>query len=115
MTARETGRFLHALIILINLCTECIIEQKTQLLIGKVHSMKNIFEEEFDWILDEPKWKTKPRRDEESYCFNREFVKAFGLKSDCVGWCTLKGKNLNRELLEAIRQKDDDEKMHIRG
>lgn len=77
--------------------------------------MKNIFEEEFDWIPDEPKWKTKPRRDEESYCFNREFVKAFGLKSDCVGWCTLKGKNLNRELLEAIRQKADDEKMHIRG
>lgn len=71
--------------------------------------MKNIFEEEFDWILDEPKWKTKPRRDEESYCFNREFVKAFGLKSDCVGWCTLKGKNLNRELLEAIRQKDMDD------
>lgn len=77
--------------------------------------MKNIFEEEFDWILDEPKWKTKPRQDEESYCFNREFVKTFGLKSDCVGWCTLKGKNLNRELLEAIRQKADDEKMHIRG
>lgn len=77
--------------------------------------MKNIFEEEFDWILDEPKWKTKPRRDEESYCFNREFVKAFGLKSDCVGWCILKGKNLNRELLEAIRQKADNEKMHIRG
>lgn len=77
--------------------------------------MKNMFEEEFYWILDEPKWKTKPRRDEESYCFNREFVKSFGLKSDCVGWCTLKGKNLNKELLEAIRQKADDEKMHIRG
>lgn len=78
--------------------------------------MKNMFEEELHWILDDPEWKKKYRESsEEKYYFNREFVKSFGLKSDCVGWCTLKGKNLNKELLEAIRQKADDEKRHIRG
>lgn len=65
--------------------------------------------ESFDWIVDNPRLK-----DEELYEYNRSFVASFGLKSDYVGWCTLKGK-IDTGLIKRIFDEARNARVKIRG
>lgn len=69
-----------------------------------------------EWIQEYLQWIPEKNNlfDEEAYKYSKGFVKALGLKSDSVGWCTI-GPSVDEELVKRIYQKATEENTKIRA